>query len=97
MLRLSGCGLPMTRAISLAAWLVAIAYFGLLAAANVVIATELHRPPEGPWPGWAPLVEADFLYGGLGMLAIVAVRLLWRRTRLDGSSGRGVRLALRRR
>ena len=68
----------MIRCIGVVGWLVAAVYFGGLALLNYGIVSEFYYP-EGPWPGWWPLVEADALYGGAGLLVVLLVRLAWRR------------------
>ncbi len=71
--------IPVRRIVEVAGWLVAALYLGGLAAFNVGIAGELLRLPSGFDPGWWPLVEADALYGGGGVLVVLLVRLAWRR------------------
>ena len=60
-------------------WLLAALYFGALVLLNVGIVVDLYRPPEGPWPGSAPLIEADLLYGAGGIAVMLAARWGWRR------------------
>jgi hypothetical protein len=71
--------IPMRRTLPVLGWLIAALYFGAVAALNFGIVVDLYRPPEGPWPGWWPLIEADALYGGGGLLVVILVRLAWRR------------------
>ena len=70
--------IPMKRIAGAFGWLVAALYFGAVLVTNYVIITDLYYP-EGPWPGWWPLIEADALYGGGGVLVVLLVRLAWRR------------------
>ena len=63
--------------VGLAGWLLAALYFGCLMLVNYGIVSEFYYP-EGPWPGWWPLIEADALYGGGGLLVVLLVRLAWR-------------------
>jgi hypothetical protein len=69
----------MRRAASVLGWLMVVFYFGVIVALNIGIVADLYRPPEGPWPGWGPLIEADFLYGGGGVIVAFAARWGWRR------------------
>ena len=77
----------MRRAAGVVAWLAAALYFGVLIAFNVGIAGELLRLPSGFDPGWWPLIEADALYGGGGILVALLVRLAWRRWLSRGTAG----------
>lgn len=56
-----------------------VIWFAILAIINVVIVCDLYRPPEGPWPGWTPLIEADLLYGAIGVAGALAIRWAWQR------------------
>ncbi len=69
----------MKRLLPLLGWMIATAYFSLLALTNIVIVVELYRVSEGPWPGWLPMIEADLLYGGGGILALFGVKWIWNR------------------
>ncbi len=71
--------LSMRRTFGVLGWLGATLYFGVLAAFNVNIGWDLLHLPSGFEPGWWPLVEADALYGGGGILTVLLVRLAWRR------------------
>ena len=71
----------MRRAIGVFGWLLAALYFGIVVALNVGIVREFYWS-EGPWPGWWPLIESDALYGGLGLVVALIIRLAWRRLSL---------------
>lgn len=77
--------ISMRRAASVVGWLAVALYFGVLLAFNVSIAGELLRLPSGFDPGWWPLIKADALYGGGGLLVVVLARLAWRRWHSRGS------------
>lgn len=69
----------MTRILTFLGWTALTAYLVVLIVANVVVVVDLYRPPEGPWPGWMPLLTADIVYGGLGIVMAMATRWMWRR------------------
>jgi len=64
--------------ISISGWLVVAIYFAAILWINWDVCTNMYDP-EGPWPGWWPLIWADLIYGGIGILVAVLVRLLWGR------------------
>jgi hypothetical protein len=68
----------MRRTAGILGWLLVTLYFGIIVALNVGIVEEFYWP-EGPWPGWAPLIEADLLYGAGGIAVMLAARWGWRR------------------
>ncbi len=74
--------IPVRRILSVLGWLVAALYLGIVLVSNYLIVTDLYYP-EGPWPGWWPLVEANMLYGCGGILVVLLVRLAWRRLDLS--------------
>ena len=75
----------MRRAMPIVGWTLLVAFITIVGAEDYAIISELYRPPEGPWPGWAPLIEANALYGGGGLLVACAVRWAWRRRILPGN------------
>ena len=64
-------------------WVIAALYFGAVLVVNYVIVSDLYYP-EGPWPGWLHLIEANALYGGGGVIVVLVVRLGWRRWLING-------------
>ena len=60
-------------------WSALATYGAVLIVANAIIVVDLYRPPEGPWPGWTPLLAADAVYGGGGIVVALVVRWAWRR------------------
>ena len=87
MLGATGRQIPLKRTLPVLGWLLVAAYFGLLVAFNVSIAAELLRLPSGFDPGWWPLIEADALYGGAGLLIVLLARLAWRRWLMRSPAG----------
>ena len=69
----------MRRALPIVGWTVLGLFLTLVALEDYAIVSELYRPPEGPWPGWMPLIESNLLYGGGGILIALATRWVWRR------------------
>ena len=75
--------ISMRRIVGALGWMIAALYFGAILVVNYVIVSDLYYP-EGPWPGWWPLIEANALYAGGGVIVVLLVRLAWRRWLVDG-------------
>ena len=69
----------MTPILRFPGWFALATYGAVLVLANLFIVIDLYRLPEGPWPGWTPLITADLLYGGGGAAVATAVRWMWHR------------------
>jgi hypothetical protein len=63
---------------SVCGWFVVAAYFLAIVLINWDICTNMYDP-EGPWPGWWPLIWGDLIYGGVGIGLTIVVRWWWRR------------------